>query len=269
MTKTIGIIAIKGGVGKTTISASLAADLANHYKKKVLLVDANFSAPNLGLHMDIVQPKKTIHDVLSKKARIQSALHSKFGVDVIPGSYIHDRPLNYLNLKYKLKKIKKKYDFVIIDSSPSLNEEILATMLASDSLFVVTTPDYPTLSCSLKAARLAKQRGKNISGIIINKIRDPYFELSLREIETAAEIPVVAKLPDSKILIRSLFTRIPASIYNKRDKFSKEISRLNAALTNTSDKSFFKKLLPFNFRKEEINRELLKHTFYKPVFKQK
>ncbi|MFH1290833.1 MAG: ParA family protein, partial [Nanoarchaeota archaeon] len=52
MTKTIGVIAIKGGVGKTTISAALATDLANHYGKKVLLVDANYSAPNLGLHMD-------------------------------------------------------------------------------------------------------------------------------------------------------------------------------------------------------------------------
>ena len=54
MTKVIGIIAIKGGVGKTTIAASLASNLVNEYHKKVLLVDANFSAPNLGLHMDII-----------------------------------------------------------------------------------------------------------------------------------------------------------------------------------------------------------------------
>ena len=56
MAKTIGIVAIKGGVGKTTIAASLASDLVNSYKKKVLLVDANYSAPNLGLHMDVVEP---------------------------------------------------------------------------------------------------------------------------------------------------------------------------------------------------------------------
>ncbi len=74
MARTIGIIAIKGGVGKTTISASIAADLANNYGRKVLLVDANYSAPNLGLHMDILEPKKTIHDVLSGKAMAEETL---------------------------------------------------------------------------------------------------------------------------------------------------------------------------------------------------
>ena len=171
MGRTIGIIAIKGGVGKTTISASLAADLVNHHGKKVLLVDANYSAPNLGLHMDIVTPKKTIHEVLDGKARIKSAIHNRYGVDVIPGSYVYNKRLNYLKLRDRINGLKGDYDFVIIDSSPSLNEEMLSTMLASDSLFVVTTPDYPTLSCSLSAAKLARDRGRPISGIIVNKIR--------------------------------------------------------------------------------------------------
>ena len=268
MVKTIGIIAIKGGVGKTTIAASLASDLVNHYRKKVLLVDANFSAPNLGLHMDIVEPRRTIHEVLDKKAKIKSALHNKFGVDVIPGSYAYTKPLNYLQLKYKLRKISSKYDFVLIDSSPSLNDELLSAMLASDSLFVVTTPDYPTLSCSLKAANLAKQRGKPISGVIINKIRDPSYEVSLKEIEHATEIPVLARIPDDKTIIRSLYTRIPAPIYNRKSKFSKEISRLNAALTNTKEKpSIMQKLFTFRIPKEHVNRQLFRESFYKPLFK--
>lgn len=268
MVKTIGIIAIKGGVGKTTISAALASDLANHYNKKVLLVDANFSAPNLGLHMDILEPEKTIHHVLDKKIHIKSAIHTKFGVDVIPGEYVYNKPLPYLTLKDKLKPIKNNYDFVILDSSPSLNDEILSTILASDALFVVTTPDYPTLSCTLKAAKLAKQRGKPIAGIIINKIRSPKFELNLNEIEYAIEIPVVARLPDDKTAIKSIFTRIPLPIFKKRSSFSKEINRLNASLTQSKEKkSLWQKLLPFDFRKERINRELLKESFYTSIFK--
>ncbi len=268
MNNVIGIIAIKGGVGKTTISASLASDLVNHYNKKVLLIDANYSAPNLGLHMDIIQPEKTIHDVLAGKARISSAICNRFGVDVIPGSYNFDSRMNPYTLKDRISKIKEDYNFVIIDSSPSLNDELLSTMLASDKLFVVTTPDFPTLSCSLRAAKLAKQRGKPIAGIILNKVRDPGYELSLSEIEETVGIPVVAKLPDDKNNIRALFTRIPVSIYNRKSGFSREISRLSAAITNTKEKMFFlKKLFPFTFKKEEVNRQLMKESFYKSYFK--
>jgi MinD-like ATPase involved in chromosome partitioning or flagellar assembly len=268
MVKTIGVIAIKGGVGKTTIASALAADLVNHYKKKVLLVDANFSAPNLGLHMDIVEPIKTIHDVLANKARIRSAIHTRFGVDVVPGSYFCNRRLSPLKLKDRIGKIKGEYDFVVIDSSPTLNDEILSTILASDSLFMVTTPDYPTLFCSLRAAKLARQRGRPISGIIINKVRDPRYELKLKEIEDAAEIPVVARIPDDKNNVRALFTRIPMSIYKRKSKFSREINELSAALTGSKKKTgFWKKV--FGFRREEVNRELLKKGFYRSMFSKK
>ena len=266
MSRTIGIIAIKGGVGKTTISASLASDLVNHYGKKVLLVDANFSAPNLGVHMDLLNPKKTIHDVLAGKARLNSAIYNRFGVDIIPGSHVYNRIINPLKLRDRIKSVKKNYDFVIIDSSPSLNEEVLSTMLASDNLFVVTTPDYPTLICSLKAAHLAKQRGKPVSGIIINKIRDPKYEVDLKEIEETTEIPVISKIPDDKEGVRALFTRIPIPVYNKRSGFSKEISKLSMALSGGEEKMPFWKRMFGNFKREEVNRQILKNSFYEGVF---
>jgi len=269
MVKSIGIIAIKGGVGKTSISASLAADLANRQRKKVLLVDANYSAPNLGLHMDIVEPVKTIHDVLSGKADISHAIHRRYGVDVIPGSFIYNKGINHFKLKGRIGKIKENYDFVIIDSSPSMNDEILSAMLASDNLFVVTTPDYPTLTCSLKAAKLAKERGVPISGLIINKIRSPKYEINLEEIEDAIGIPVVARIKDDSAMVKSLFTRIPASIYDKHSNFAKEIMRFSDALAGKPTKMpFWKKMFSFGVGKEEVNRQVLREDFYKSMFEE-
>ena len=51
MVKIYGIISIKGGVGKTTAVCNLGAVLAHEFGKRVLLVDANLSSPNLGLHL--------------------------------------------------------------------------------------------------------------------------------------------------------------------------------------------------------------------------
>lgn len=267
MVKSIGIIAIKGGVGKTSISASLAADLANRQGKKVLLVDANYSAPNLGLHMNIVEPVKTIHDVLSGKADISHAIHKRYGVDVIPGSFIYNKGINHFKLKGRIEKIKDNYDFVIIDSSPSMNDEILSAMLASDNLFVVTTPDYPTLTCSLKAAKLAKDRGVPISGMIINKIRSPKYEVDLEEIENIVEVPVVARIKDDSSMVKSLFARIPASIYDRNSNFTKEIIKFSNAISGRGTKmSFWKKIFSSRLGKEEVNRQVLRESFYKSMF---
>jgi len=269
MVKSIGIIAIKGGVGKTSVSASLAADLVNRLGKKVLLVDANYSAPNLGIHMDIIEPVKTIHDVLSGKTDISHAIHKRYGVDVIPGSFVYNKGINHFKLKSRIGKIKDNYDFVIMDSSPSMNDEILSAMLASDSLFVVTTPDYPTMSCSLKAAKLAKDRGVPVSGIIINKIRNPKYEIDLNEIEESVGIPVVAKIKDDSTHIESVFTRIPASIYSRKSNFTKEIMNLSDAISGKETKtSIWKKLFSFGIGKEEINRQILRAEFYKSMFEE-
>lgn len=263
MGEVIGLIAIKGGVGKTTLAASLSTDLANLHKRKVLLIDANYSAPNLGIHMDLLEPDRTIHDVLAGKTRLENAVHSRFGVDVIAGSPEAGLQFNPLKLKDKITRAKNLYDFIILDASPSMNEEVLSTILASDHLFVVTTPDIPTLSCSMQAAQLAKQRGKPIKGIVINKIRDPGYEVSLKQIENAMQIPVVARIPDDKSQVRALFTRIPLPIYKRSSRFSKELHKFSTALAGRPEKlPLYKKLLPLGFRKEEVNRQMLKEEFY-------
>ena len=70
MSRVIGIISIKGGVGKTTTAVNLATVLANDFNKKVLLVDANYYAPNLNFHLGILDPINTLTDVLQDKIKI-------------------------------------------------------------------------------------------------------------------------------------------------------------------------------------------------------
>ena len=228
--KIIGVISLKGGVGKTSSVANLGAILASEFNKKVLVVDANFSAPNLALHLGLVNPKVTIHDVLLDKAKVYEAIHQHpAGFHFIPADYLHKK-INPYTLKKKISCLKDYYDFIFIDSSPNLNEEMLATMLASDELLVVTNPDYPTLSTTLKAIRVAKQKRTPITGLILNKVRHKKFELSMRDIEDAAQVPVLGILPEDARVPESIAYTNPVSLYKPYSDSAIEFKKLAAYL---------------------------------------
>ncbi|GIU68543.1 MAG: septum site-determining protein MinD [Candidatus Pacearchaeota archaeon] len=262
MKKIIGIISLKGGVGKTTSVISLGSALSE-FDKKVLLIDGNLSSPTLGLHLNLINPDITLHHVLEDKVHIKDAIYQYDKLHLIPSSIFHKSNVNPLKLKNKIYPLKKNYDVIIIDSSPSLNEETLSVMLASDSLVVVTTPDHATLAPTLKAIKLAKQRGTKISGIIINKVHDKKFEIPPQKIEETLGVPVLAVIPYDKHFLKALSKRIPYTYHKPNSRASKEYKKLAATLIGgkymTFDLRDFLRLTP---RIEEINREL----YYKGFF---
>ncbi len=263
MGKIIGVISLKGGVGKTTTVVSLGAAFAD-LGKKVLLVDGNLSSPNLGLHLNVINPEITLHHVLERSAHAKDAVQKLNNIDLLPASIFWNRKVSPLILKDRIKPLKKKYDVVILDSSPSLDEETLAVMLAADEVLVVTTPDHPTLSASIKAAKLAKQRGTPISGIIINRAYNKNFEISLPDIEETLDIPVLAVIPHDINVLRALSEMEPYTHYKSKSAGSTEYKKLAAVLVGEkyrprSISDFFKKITP---NRPEINREL----FYEEYF---
>ncbi len=265
MGKVVGIISIKGGVGKTTAVAALGAALAKEFNKKVLVIDANFTAPNLGLHLGYVNPENTIHDVLQDKIKVEEAVYSsEHGFHIIAGSLLN-KEVNPLKLKDKIQKLKDAYDIILLDSSPTLNNEILSVMMASDELFCVTTPDYPTLSCTLRAIKHAKERGTQINGLILNKIRKKDFELSLEEIEDTSNCNVVAVLPDEHHILRALSETTPSTIFNNNVDSTIEYKKFAAALIkeNYYDNRFkarLKRIFNKELPKQDINRDILKKS---------
>jgi len=264
MGKIIGVVSLKGGVGKTSTVVALGAAIAES-GKKTLLVDANFSSPNLGLHLNVIDPKTTLHHVLSREANVNDAICKLDNFDLLPSSIFHQMNINPLKLKDKIKPLKRKYDFIILDSSPALNDETLAAMLASDEILVVTTPDYPTLSATLKAVKLARQRGMQMNGLILNKVHNKNFELSFGDIEETVEIPIMAVIPYDVNVLKALSEFTPSTVYKPKSEGSQEYKKLAAALTGgkykpVQLKRFFGWINP---KRQEINREI----FYKRVFK--
>ncbi len=259
--KTIGIISIKGGVGKTTTVSNLGAVLAKNFGKRVLLVDANFSAPNLGLHLGLVNPMPSLSEVMKDQADVTEAIYShELGFDILPTALMGGK-VKPFKLRSKINKLKNFYDVILIDSSPTLNEEILSTMIASDKLLVVSSPDYPTMSCTMHAIKVAMKKKTPIMGLILNKVRNKKFELSVSDVQETAGVPVLAVLNDDIKILEALAYSMPASSHSPKRGFAHEYRHLAASIIGESyyDKRLLQRIKGA-FQKDSIpkmNRKVL------------
>jgi MinD-like ATPase involved in chromosome partitioning or flagellar assembly len=263
MAKTFGILSLKGGVGKTSITSALGSAIAD-FDKRVLLVDGDFHGSNLGLHFNIINPEHTLHHVLDNQVPIEDAIHSLGRFDVLPSSIFSNIQISPLKLKDKLRSVRSKYDYIVLDSSPSMGEDTLAVMLASDGILIVTTPDHPTLSATLKAAKLAKQRGTPVEGLILNRVYNKDFELTIKDIESTTDIPILAVIPHDINMLRALSENKMFSDYKPKSKGNEEFRRLASTLIGEKYNPqgihwFWKWKSPTH---QEVNRQ----TYYSNVF---
>lgn len=151
VTKVISVFNQKGGVGKTTSVINLSAAIAKK-KNKVLVVDMDPQA-NASSGLGFVNSnQKNIYDLLNLgEAEIINT--STNGLDLIASSQdlagaeleIAQRENWQFILKNALEDIKKDYDFVFIDSPPSLGVLSMISLVASDSIFIPVQSEYYAL----------------------------------------------------------------------------------------------------------------------------
>jgi len=195
ISKVVSFINYKGGVGKTTLAVEIAASLAYHYGKKVLLVDAD---PQTNATLYLInenewekwqENKGTMKDIFesfinNKKIDIKELIITEMEISKITDK-LHLLPshldLYHIDLdlasKYgsqgirarsilrkALEGIKNDYDFIIVDCPPNLNLVTQNGLIASDGYVIVLKPEYlSTLGVALIIRVVEK---------IINEIND-------------------------------------------------------------------------------------------------
>jgi septum site-determining protein MinD len=207
--KLLAITSGKGGVGKTTTAINLGAAL-NSFGKEVIIVDANLTTPNVGLHLGAPIVPVNLNHVLMGKARIADAIYEhESGTKIVPSSLsVRElKRLNHKKMKEVGKKLRKMADYIIFDSAAGLGEEAISAMESVDELIIVTNPEIPAVTDALKTIKLAEDLGKEVKGIIVTRVRGNKTEMSVSNIRDMLDTPILGVVPEDKNVQAALQTK--------------------------------------------------------------
>jgi len=251
LTKIIGIISGKGGVGKTTFASNLGIALSN-LGKRVVVIDCNITSPHLAYYLGARDYSVTLNTILKGDVDIRFAPLYQSGVLFIPCSEdIKDvMKVDIFDLKKNVEKLTQKnngYDYIILDSAPGLGREALSVLRACDEIIFVTTPTIPNIADITRCAEVARNLGHERFKMVLNMVRGKDYELKPRDAASFFKNPVLGVIPFDENIIDSTAQGIPILWHRPNSSVCKSFMNIAANLIGVKYKkpSIFQRLKNF------------------------
>jgi septum site-determining protein MinD len=225
MGKTIAIHSFKGGTGKSTIAANLAAALAFR-GKRVGVMDMDLEGP--GLHvMFNIDPSKvqfTLNDVLLDSARPEQAamnLNEKLGLKTgavyfCPASIKVSDMLRTLRTGFEMESFSSamlriqngfNLDYLLVDTHPGIEDDTLLAMGVCDELILISRIDHQDIfgtGVMVEVARSLEKNTQLIVNMIPQNMRDSNASRLAGTIGANFNVPLLGWLPFSPDVVESL-----------------------------------------------------------------
>ena len=226
----------KGGVGKTTVTANIAACLAKS-GNRVLCFDGDIYLKNL----DILMNKQDesvfdIQDMYLSRCDFDKAVleHEEIkGLFFVPAPSLVEEDAGEI-YSYMMKlavEISENYDFIFIDCPAGLSA--VKTLMTPDAvLLVVATPDLPSVRGAEKIAEIAYSKGAR-ARLIVNKVRPDMIKKKLApnidEIIDDTTVRLIGLIPDDKTVL-SAAAKGSVLCLEKKSDAEKAVENISARL---------------------------------------
>lgn len=243
--KVIVVTSGKGGVGKTTTSAAIAAGIASRgYKTAV--IDFDIGLRNLDLVMGC--ERRVVYDfvnVINGDANLAQALikdRRQENLFILPASQTRDKDaLNREGVEKVLNEMRKEFDYIVCDSPAGIEKGAMMALYYADEAVIVTNPEVSSVRDSDRIlgvlASKSHRAENNLEPIKENLLVTRYSParvkrgemLSIEDITEILSIPLLGVIPESTAVLNASNRGVPVTLDEPSDAgaaYSRAISRL-------------------------------------------
>ena len=242
--KTICIMNLKGGVGKTVTADNMAAILAADHGKHVLLIDADHQGNTSRFFLGADAAASTLRDILAGDPEIVCRTNYE-GLDIIPA----DMTLAELDTSLAMQDAKSlwrlrdlllamaevsAYDYVLIDMPPAFSLAARAALVAADEVIVPIKLDAFSVDGMAELLRQISAMKKvnsrlTLAGVLITMWRNADVVHQAEKVLRDSGVPVFeTTIRRTDIVDESTFQREPLVIYSPRSAACVDYRRLAA-----------------------------------------
>ena len=213
----VTVFSAKGGCGKTTLATNLAAAIADSGRGSVALVDLDLAFGDVAIALQLF-PTHTIADAVAigedldgpALASLLTAHRSGLQALVAPLEPSTAETIDTKTVVRVLDLLAEEFDYVVVDTPPALDDNVLASFDRSDVVALLATLDIPALKNlkltleTLDLIGFPRDRLK----VVLNR-SDSKVGLSLPEVEKTLRAPIVAQVPSSRDVPASTNRGVP------------------------------------------------------------
>jgi pilus assembly protein CpaE len=239
MSKVISVFSPKGGVGKTTLSVNLALALTEKGARRVCLVDLDLAFGDVAITLQLI-PEHTIAEAVDAEEHLDYAFletlltrHENCSILAAPTHPEGKDRVSPALIRRVLRVLRRHFDYIIVDTSPAFDDQVLHAFDETDECILVATLDVPTVK-NMKVAIETLDGLDLVPGhrhLLLNRADDE-VGLSPANVETLLKMPVATALPTALAVANATNHGRPIVLSRPDHPVSKSLIRLATALSS-------------------------------------
>ncbi len=229
--RVVTVFSAKGGCGKTTLATNLAAVLADRGRREVCLVDLDLAFGDVAIALQLF-PAHTIADAVPLGGQVDFTAVQALLTPHSPGLTCLVAPVDPGSagtipaalISRILEVLRENFDYVIVDTPPAFDDQVLAAFDLSDVIALIATLDIPALKnlkLTLETMQLLNYPRERWR-IVLNRA-DSKVGLATSDVEKRLQLAISSQIPSSRDVPAAINRGVPIVLDDPRHAVSASI----------------------------------------------